>query len=648
MKKFYLAFCLIFIGYSGYSQYQIDFDSFTLGDISGQSTNIIPWPGATSSPQITSSQSFSVSNSMQVRNNVTDDVVFQLGNKTSGSWVVEFMMYVPSNNVGYWNIQENESTLPNQWNADFYVGTTANGGATGLITHDQSTTTVSYPSGSWFSVEMNIDLDNSTLSTTIDGSVLLNTVLYPGSQLGGINFYSVDVNNNYFIDDFKLYEFCYVPSNVSVTNITTTTADFSWTGTSTETNGYSWVIVNAGDDPLTATPVQTGTTATGVTNVSISNLTPESDYDFYVLGDCGVNGNSDLSSALNFQTPTTCLAPSNLNLVTTSDTTVEVSWTISPDEMNGYEWFIFITGADPDTDTPVLSGVTSTGDSSVSISNLTSNTTYDFYLSADCSTDGVSKLEGPLTFTTLCSPLASFPFTEDFESTSNTLACWSQIQEDGTADWTFEEGSSDGNITTAYSGIQNARFVSVQGINTPITKLVSPILDLSTLNNPTLSFYYGQENYVGDQNEMKVYYRESSTDSWVEIAHYTSSVDDWTQEVLALPNPSSTYQIAFEGINYFGRANVLDDVLIEDNLALHSNNVETFNYYPNPAQSSMTFSGKSVIKNIQFIDILGKEVMNVFPNKTEINLNVDHLKSGIYFVNVNIGNTNKTVKIVKK
>src|SRR5690606_13775900 len=114
---------------------------------------------------------------------------------------------------------------------------------------------------------------------------------------------------------------------------------------------------------------------------------------------------------------------------------------------------------------------------------------------------------GPFEFTTACSSYNSFPFLETFESASLSRSCWSQIQETGTGSWTYATGAGGGTIATAQSGTLNARFVSMSGANSPITKLVSPTFDLTSLTSPELSFYYGQENWAGDQNELKVYYR---------------------------------------------------------------------------------------------------------------------------------------------
>ena len=166
-------------------------------------------------------------------------------------------------------------------------------------------------------------------------------------------------------------------------------------------------------------------------------------------------------------------------------------------------------------------------------------------------------------FTTQDDPtVSSFPFVETFEDDSPTRFSWIQIQEAGSGLWTYAVGSN-GIITTAYEDSLNARFVSTSGTNSPITKLVTPPLDLTSVLAPTVTFAYGQPNWVGDQNELKVYYRISSSDPWVEIAHYTEDVSVWTVTSLFLPNASATYQIAFEGINNYGYANVLDSVTVE-------------------------------------------------------------------------------------
>ncbi|MDI9529067.1 MAG: hypothetical protein QM233_03965, partial [Candidatus Cloacimonadota bacterium] len=194
---------------------------------------------------------------------------------------------------------------------------------------------------------------------------------------------------------------------------------------------------------------------------------------------------------------------------------------------------------------------------------LTPNTTYYYRIWSQNGAGPTYSGGAAANATTFIAPITSFPWTETFETTSSTRAGWSQIQEFGDKSWTWATGSNGGSITTAYDGTLNARYTG-STYNGHITKLVTPTLDLSGVTNPTLSFWYGQEAWGSDQNTLAIYYRTSPTGAWTQIgSDYTSNISSWTQVTgILLPNPSSTYQLAFEGTDNYGRANVLDDVVV--------------------------------------------------------------------------------------
>jgi len=161
------------------------------------------------------------------------------------------------------------------------------------------------------------------------------------------------------------------------------------------------------------------------------------------------------------------------------------------------------------------------------------------------------------------SVINSFPFIETFEDDSPTRGEWTQIYVIGNKDWTFDIGAGGGNITNAYEGNLNARFTSSFG-GPYITKLVSPILNTNLLNNPELVFWYGQEEWLGDQNELKIYYRNLDLgEDWIQIAHFTENVPIWTKARFDIPR-ANNLQLAFEGIDNYGRANVLDYVVVRE------------------------------------------------------------------------------------
>lgn len=184
-------------------------------------------------------------------------------------------------------------------------------------------------------------------------------------------------------------------------------------------------------------------------------------------------------------------------------------------------------------------------------------------------------------------PINTFPFVETFETTSTTIASWTNERVLGTTDWSYGTGAgatggtgASGTPTVAFAGTRNARFPSaITNTNeSPVTKLVSPIMDLQDMVTPRISFWYAQDRREGGvegngrQNRLKVYYRVNSVSSWVELSSYTADIGDWTNVVLSLPNPSNTYQIAFEGINDNGIPNVIDNVVVYDTTYL----IETF------------------------------------------------------------------------
>jgi hypothetical protein len=157
----------------------------------------------------------------------------------------------------------------------------------------------------------------------------------------------------------------------------------------------------------------------------------------------------------------------------------------------------------------------------------------------------------------------TLPFVETFEDDSESRNCWSQMRDGSSHSWIFASGSNGGNVKTAIEGQKNARFTSSGG-GPHITKLVSPVFNLFFFEDVELSFWYAQQEWAGDQNELIIYYRTEESAPWVQIGSvYSSNITAWTQvEGITLPDPSANYQIAFEGIDNWGYANVIDQISV--------------------------------------------------------------------------------------
>ncbi|MDY0285754.1 MAG: carboxypeptidase regulatory-like domain-containing protein [Bacteroidales bacterium] len=108
--------------------------------------------------------------------------------------------------------------------------------------------------------------------------------------------------------------------------------------------------------------------------------------------------------------------------------------------------------------------------------------------------------------------------------------------------WNIGNGGPTGVPADPHSGQYNATYMG----SSAKTKLITPPINLAGALVPKVSFWHTQKGGAG-QDELRVYYRTSSTGGWVALASYVSNIEVWKNESLALPNPTGTYYIAFEG-----------------------------------------------------------------------------------------------------
>ncbi|MBR4520303.1 MAG: choice-of-anchor J domain-containing protein [Paludibacteraceae bacterium] len=99
-----------------------------------------------------------------------------------------------------------------------------------------------------------------------------------------------------------------------------------------------------------------------------------------------------------------------------------------------------------------------------------------------------------------------------------------------------------------------------------ITRLITPVMDLREVTLPVLMFSHAQQQRTGDVDTLRVYYRSTAESRWVLLATYpdgkTNKYPNWTDEIIDLPAQSATYQLAFEGIDNFGRGIALDEIIV--------------------------------------------------------------------------------------
>ncbi|NCA86019.1 MAG: T9SS type A sorting domain-containing protein [Clostridia bacterium] len=116
-----------------------------------------------------------------------------------------------------------------------------------------------------------------------------------------------------------------------------------------------------------------------------------------------------------------CIEPINLTVSGITNNTADLGWTVQGNETT---WDIVYgePGFDPLTAGTTVAGITV---NPYTLTGLTSASTYEFYVRADCGAKAVSAWSGPVAFTTLCDAF-DLPFVENFDgAVAGTFPlCW--------------------------------------------------------------------------------------------------------------------------------------------------------------------------------------------------------------------------------
>lgn len=238
MKRHVLFFAGLFASKAICAQQVLiteNFDSHATGNLVAQTVGS-PWttwsnaPGGAEDAPLSDVAASSGTLSARFTNTSTtggpNDVVLQLGNRTTGRYALGWAMYVSAGKGGYFNIQKS-TTAGQSWALDV---TFRASGAIELSTNAQAGAVSSFTQDEWFIVGMVIDLNAGTGLLTIDGQVAGTWLTASASgtggvglnQIGGVNFfaYAGGDQGDYFIDDVTFVDI----TGVSVPELNEATA----------------------------------------------------------------------------------------------------------------------------------------------------------------------------------------------------------------------------------------------------------------------------------------------------------------------------------------------------------------------------------------------------------------------------------------
>jgi hypothetical protein len=192
--------------------YYNEFDEYTPGDYIAVVdpdwwTTWSNTPGTAEDAFIVNEQSSSPENSIKVDG--ISDLVFKMGNKTSGKYILDFEYFVPSAFGAYYNLQHYESPGV-EWAVEVYFATNGNGS---VNAGGENAATFTYNHDEWLQITNVIDLDADWAELYIDDVLIyewqfsLQATGEPGMlQLGAANFYAgapTGETPTYFLDNLS-------------------------------------------------------------------------------------------------------------------------------------------------------------------------------------------------------------------------------------------------------------------------------------------------------------------------------------------------------------------------------------------------------------------------------------------------------------
>jgi trimeric autotransporter adhesin len=415
-----------------------------------------------------------------------------------------------------------------------------------------------------------------------------------------------------------------VPTGLSGSAITHTTADISWNTVPLATYEISYRQTDATD--------WTNVTS-ALASLQITGLTPSTQYDVRVRSICPDNSVSDFSATEYFTTlappdteaPT---APTNLTASGITEYTVNLSWTASTDNVG-------VTGYNVYSGTSKIKSVSST---STTITELLPNTTYTFTVTAFDAANNESAASNAVVVTTL--PVAITYCAS--KGTSSSLEFINRVQlgtinnlsgnNGGYADFTnlsasLNTGSSYTiTITPGWSGSarreayrvwidynQNGSFTDageqVVNVNRTTSTQVSGsfVVPVSALNGPT---------------RMRVSMKYNASPLPCEV-FTNGEVEDYTVVISNIGG--SDYQLQM----------------------ISETSSENLYIYPNPVTDDIIniyFDGENA-NSIRIFNILGQQVASMHYAET---IDVSALQNGMYILEIRTDKTTVVSRFIKE
>lgn len=410
---------------------------------------------------------------------------------------------------------------------------------------------------------------------------------------------------------------------------------------------------------------------TGSDNISgadlrsnLNDITLTAGTTYYFVFDDKVSDNAAVNFYYEF-TPQTCFRPNSIDAVAGSNTevTYAVDWdspTLGDTTPDSFTIQIGPEGYTVDSPSAIQTYVNLIGNSAT-LTGLTPNTVYDFYIKSVCSPTDVSVWYGPfkiMTEFTAVSPT----YSENFDSAASFLFLgWSRSGGTSSSLWrTYTSGPN----TFTQSGQYSIYSPIEPAVNTPANAFAyTRKMNLLAGQNYKVSYY--PRTYIGAgvtlNGNMDVFvtpntdYTNTTTHTAVASRNLTGQTTFSTMYEDAFTVPSNgVYRVGFKNgmSRTAGTATsylMLDTVVISTMLSVDDFNASGLSMFPNPVLDHVSIANNNVkINTYAVVDSNGRTLISKKYNANNNLIDLSSLAKGIYFIQLETEKGTLSKKIIKE
>jgi endonuclease I/chitodextrinase len=422
-----------------------------------------------------------------------------------------------------------------------------------------------------------------------------------------------------------------VPTNITLSGITTTSIDASWTAAEDNVAVTKYEIFVNG--------VLNGDTAN--TSYSITNLNSNTTYSITVSAKDIANNQSEQSAAVTATTITDSnppTVPTNITITNQAGTSFRVNWNASTDDSAVTAYEVFIDGT--------LNG--STGNTNYDVTGLAISTTYSVSVLAKDSANNMSAQSTTVNGTTSdgVSDVSELFFSEYVEGNSFNKALEIVNLTSNNVDlspYTVKRQSNavwEAPLQLIGTIAVNDVFVIINSGATNATLLQQK--DQEVANTTPMTF--NGDDRIGlfkDNVLIDIIGDLDGTDTFAENVTLRRNTD--------VKGPNTNYSEQSEWSDFFSNTVIYTDIgNFNGTLSLLDNNLlNTLKIYPNPTNGDYFNIVTTEDTTITIYNVLGKIVKIAQINEAKNNVDISDLSKGVFIIKMSTANKSATTKLIK-